>query len=227
MTKICIIGDSHTGALFKGWRLISAEFRDLDLTFFAGPRNGYAEVVVKEKSRLVTSSAALRKGWRISSGQTNFIPNTFNAYVVSSLGLSFGPFLLHWEAKRPVRNLSAFADKVVRRTLTFQTISLLRQITDAPILFLGSPLPPTEHYSIEMGTADAQTYQDAFKTACRQIGTELNAEFLEQPPETVAENLVTTDMRYFSGVEGDRFHMNKDYGAITMRAVFSMLSTRV
>ena len=37
MTRVCVFGNSHAGALTAGWRKVAADYPDLQLTFFAAP----------------------------------------------------------------------------------------------------------------------------------------------------------------------------------------------
>ncbi len=79
MKRVCIIGDSHIGALQSGWRALGDEFPDIEVTSFGAPRPLFDELQVSGR-RLVPASERLREYFVRTSGGEAEISGTYDRY---------------------------------------------------------------------------------------------------------------------------------------------------
>jgi hypothetical protein len=104
-------------------------------------------------------------------------------------------------------------------------VSALRKITRGQILIVAGPHPPLE-FSIPLRTLSPEALRHLvaqFHTACVRLAEELGAKFVAQQKWTVNPDGATTKMKFWSGKDGDKGHMNGNYGAVIARRIFRSL----
>jgi hypothetical protein len=67
MTRICVLGNSHTACLKKAWDAMHSSRPDLELVFFAAPSSQMLELVLQESS-LCPANEVLKKNLEFTSG---------------------------------------------------------------------------------------------------------------------------------------------------------------
>jgi hypothetical protein len=248
MTKVCLIGDSHTGALLSGWRAMKHEFPEIEITSFGAPRILFGELDVSD-GQLVPASEKLSESFQRTSGGQIAIANVYDRYLVCGLSWAMR-FLLPSivkircedqvrDGRIPVSNdcYARVMAGLLRDSISAQTLAKLRQITDRPVGMIPAPMPsdttPMPVYARLRDSGDAQKIARQFTSAAEIVAKEAEAEFLEQPSETLSNPLQTLyhykrgSVRAFVGNldmehdDDDRQHMNQAYGELVLRAAFS------
>lgn len=232
--KLCVIGNSHVGALKLAWDGLRAERRDLEVTFFA-QRQGKILTLATEGRRLVPSSEEQRAQLEFTSGGLGVIDTrAYDAFLV--YGLFHRPPLTEDGSpySRAVRE-AATLDRATRSN-AYRMVRRLRRITRRPIFVGLSPLraniegaplpPPLLPYSEECDLLD------------RQVFAPLGARLVRQPPETVVDDR-STAVEFSPGSvkldlgdlgvgarHGDRddFHMNEAYGRLWLESLAADLA---
>lgn len=241
MTRVCIIGDSHLAAVKLGWPRISAEFPAIAPTFFGAPITHLDDFVVRD-GRLIAASETLEKFLHQTSGGKPVIDGAYGLYLVCGMGASFPRaaavfkrYMARMARDRqtiplgqlPDQRLIRFCAQALAEAEAFKLLAKLRQITDAPIGVMGTPLPSAEKLAtmfarIRLHLDEARTAR-IFALAFWRAAKDANATFLDQPAETLGETALTTHPDFFRNAvrmaaEGeDQHHANSDYGAIVLR----------
>ena len=86
LVKVCIIGDSHVGALKKAWAVIDRTFPGIRITFFALPALAL-DSVVAANGTLCSVSEGDRKALEfISGGKSHIDPGEYDVFLVYGCG---------------------------------------------------------------------------------------------------------------------------------------------
>jgi len=244
--RVCIIGDSHTAALKRGWETLRMEWADIELEIFSASRT-LLEYIAVEGNTLVATDRRLRNYFAHSSGGKTEIAPDYDVYVLCGLGLSphnvtyvynrCRAFHHALEPKLPLVSgamLRAAIASQLDVSDAFRMLRTLRQITGAPALLIASPLPArarTKEFWPEVEkNGDVSDLLSVFRSVCASVLREMNAEFIRQPEETLADECATRDEfgrnaeRLFPGHPDDYSHMNGAYGAIILRAVLERIA---
>jgi hypothetical protein len=247
MTKVCILGDSHTGALLSGWRAMKSEFPEIEITSFGAPRALFGELVVSG-SQLVPNSEKLSEYFRRTSGGLEAVSHSYDRYIVCGLSWAMRfllPTIVNFRSEDQVRNgriplsndcYARVMAGLLRESISVQTLAKLRQITDCPITMIAAPMPsdrsPMQMYTRLSDSGDALKIARQFELSAGVVAKEAGAEFLGQPSETLSNPLQTLyrfkrgSVRAFDGKldvehgEDDHQHMNAEYGELVLRAAF-------
>ena len=132
MTKICVIGDSHVGALKQGWEKVKHDFPEFSLTFFASRGKLLTHLKV-EQGKLQTDRPHIRKHLKQTSGGLDHVdPESFDVFLV--YGLEMQAYLPFNYVSKNV--LLALQQDTLLNTLGWTMVNRLRTLTDKP-LFLG------------------------------------------------------------------------------------------
>ncbi|HEY1707539.1 MAG TPA: hypothetical protein VGG10_04700 [Rhizomicrobium sp.] len=254
MTKICLIGDSHVGALQSGWLAMKHAFPEIELTTFGAPRTVFAGLDVLD-GVLVPATEKLSAYFRHTTGGQVTIENSYDRYLVCGISWAIR-FLLpslakfraedHVKSKRVPLSSDCYAHVVLglmRNSLSMQVLTKLRQITDRPVTMIPAPMPseriPAPIYASLCASGDAGKIAAQFNAAAALLAGECNAGFLEQPMETLSNPLQSLylykrgSVRTFGGNldieqgEDDYQHMNAAYGEIVLRAAFAARNAEV
>jgi hypothetical protein len=115
----------------------------------------------------------------------------------------------------------------LRDALAIDVLRKLREITQAPVFLIATPLPAYERH-IEIWDRLTNQKQNerlarVYNAACARLAREFGATFLPQPPETIGENGLTTPSEYYllpvdyvRTEKAPHTHMNQAYGSIIL-----------
>lgn len=229
--KLCVIGNSHVGALKRAWSTRAEAHPEMSVTFFAG-RGGSTRAVAVEDGQIVAKTDALRDQFAFTSGGPDRIdPTHFDVF------LAYGG--LHGartgDAAQAVS--AAFARRATveraRESMLYKHARLLRDVTDKPVFAAPAPLPAARDgvdpprivpLAVEMELIDEALFAP------------LGVDLVPQPPQTRdgeatmgefaqgSERLES--LREGAGVHGaaETAHMNEAYGDIWLEAFLARLS---
>jgi hypothetical protein len=246
MKNICIIGDSHTAAMRTGWVRIRREFPEIEVSFFSAHRVRFVDLAVVGDALVPQSEELTRLLSR--TAPTPSIGANFDRYVLCGLDYSI---LFAMTKLMGFRSEDQAADNraplsrecylramtgCLRDTVSMQTARKLRAITSRPMTIMPGPRISDSNelklYPFLRENGSAEKIAAYFRAACDLLGREVDATVAEQPPETLRDPLQTLSVyakdppREFAETElpagwKDYQHMNADYGALVLRALFS------
>ena len=228
--KICLLSDSHAGALRKGWSRIRGDFPGVEICFFAGLTQYWPSIAVQDGT-LMTGDPALQEQFERSSRGLRIIADAYDAYVISSLRLAISFPLRPW-TRQGITEWDAYREAVtksVRETACADVLSKLRQITAAPIFVLAAPHQPTEYCKSSplLDVETAHRLAANFTATCEALAAACDADFIPQSVETLAPNRVTTRMEFANppsdSERDDHRHCNAEYGAIALTEVLQTI----
>lgn len=217
--RVCIIGNSHVGALKEAWDEIGADHTSVEMTFFAARGRRLKDLVV--------DGNALRAGGPDAAGLSQFLSFTSGG-LEQIQGDAYDLFLVYGWGQRFV-NLSVVYSLAVLRACVFQRgltslqydiTEKVRAITNRPIFVAVSPLLSV--WPEEGPTHSYKTVLDIF----RDVYAPLDVHFVTQPEETrdtqnrtLSEFLIGSrklDVGGGAQPHGakDELHMNAAYGRI-------------
>lgn len=235
MTRICVIGNSHTGAIKTAWDRMAADWPGVAVTFFAA-RARATEGLEPKDGKLVPKSADLAAQMAFTSGGPALIdPADHDLFLV-------------YAGYEHIRVASAF-DQVSRalaektlleraeESLLLHHVRNLRAITDKPVYAALTPVPLAPR-----DKPPATMPPHAQVVALLQAGVfdALGATLIAQPEATLAEGRTTLG-RFATGSEklatikdqapgrhggGDSVHMNVEYGRLWLTAFLQRLHQR-
>jgi hypothetical protein len=222
VVSICIIGDSHIGALRLAWNRLVKENDGIEIAFFAA---AYDEIngLQPVDGRLVADNDNLRE-LLVRTGKQPEIAATYDVYVLCGMHLENRAALRvyrmekqkkkRWPRKRRIRKVI----RALRDSAAIRTLTKLRQCTRAPAILIGTPYQPDGETIVlkRKRAGEGAQIKKIFDKACNMLAAEAGASFLPQPKETIAPGRTTTlaHLRHSKG--GDNTHMNADYGVIVM-----------
>lgn len=235
--RLCFLGDSHLGAIRSAWVSSRA-----DATFFALPGKGMAHLEVHDGALLSHQPKAAEILFRISGGKDR-IDGNYGTYVLHGMHLGMAETL---STLRDMRDLGAPVKlvgtpdfrtalrKAIEDSLALNTLRKLRQISDAPAIVSPTPLMDAQFMGLRNRLVEfsvAGQLASLFIEECGDVCQGLGAEFVPQPPETLAADGLATRPEYTEGAarfsaraaEGDNVHMNAQYGAAVIERVMAAL----
>lgn len=243
VTRICLIGDSHLGAVKLGWDVVKSEFDGADLIFFVAP--GRMMDLALSNGSITAATEQLGQKFRRSSRGKFAIEGDYDGYIVQGLGLMAKRVLPLYENCRAESHApdgrQPLSDEcfqqacygLLRETRAVRTVALLRKITDAPVGLVAAPMsslsqPEADVALIEKNGDDAEVAR-AFSVAATRLSMDLKVSLFLQPPDTLASPLRTNPMYSRSALiraeseidRSDYTHMNPAYGTIIVRQVFA------
>lgn len=246
MMKLCLIGNSHAGALKLGWEIIKSEFPNCALTVFAAPGSQIDELCVRGSKLSPKTSTTRRFLKHTSGGAVRIDVRDYDRFLVcgassaNALGRLMMSARIDTEPKDERQPLSLpFLMRIVegdlRASSAVRVVQKLREITDKPIGLIPKPLrvdkgewPAGKSF---LGSETPQKLADCFAVAARTIADSLNSEIFFQPEDTKSAPL-HSKMEYSKGSTrlrgGNRSpaahnvaHMNARYGALVMGAILA------
>jgi hypothetical protein len=234
MTSVCLIGNSHVGALKLGWPEIEAQFPGFALDFYASA--GQSLQLEVRDGKLVPPTPEIRKRLAATSGKSGDIEAGYDAYMVCGLTLSSMRALHACNTKfielrrAGVEDFSLAMEPALRGAIAVDVVAKLRKITAAPIFLIGTPYGAHVRHEQLWEKLKSRGHEEvvarAYNLACGKIAEELSAAFVPQPPETVADNGFTTREAFFlfaldyvRSEKAEHTHMNAGFGAIVLRDV--------
>ena len=228
--KICIIGNSHVGALKRAWDAES--YPSIEIVFFAARGARLRDLTVKRKV-LVPATRSLKNALKFTSGGISRIdPKQYDYFLI--YGAQAVHLLLCKDSSYSQAVLRDTAKDHVQNTVSFELIKKLRKITDKKIFIGHHPLYAAE--SLQHRDISAE-YLDGIDQLNRVAYSELNCEMIAQPPETIV-NGYFTDPIYTKGSkrltvnparegklhpENDKTHMNEKFGKMWLESLFARI----
>lgn len=239
--KLCVIGNSHCGALHDGWKQIRDTRPGDEVTFFAD-RARYAsririETVGKifKTHRLVPRDERTASAFRTTSGGQDAINvKDYDYFLV--YGLNSQPTVDQDDRQFSAAVREATWEDRVTGTAAFGVAKKLRALTKVPVLAMANPYR-TPLDGVEVPPIDDLVAEEVAFYRRRWAET-LGVTFLPQPAETVLAGHATVPAfgkgsRHLQVAEGETVgahgetedqHMNADYGKIVMQYVLDNLA---
>jgi hypothetical protein len=213
--------------------------------FFAGPGKSMRDLSLSEDA-LVATNPALLKSLELTSGGRTEIRDEYDCYLLHGLELTIAiPLLIlrklrteratpRWPAPAPApapgaqEAFRAMVAAAIRETIAVKILTMLRQITSAPIFVSPGPvshlqLSKLREWLVERQAAASLT--SLFEILCAETAAALDARFLPQPAITREADGMATQQIYSQrparfGVKEpaeDKSHMDAEYGAAVLR----------
>jgi hypothetical protein len=228
--RLCVLGNSHAASLKRGWSTLQAALPGVELTFFAARATAMSDLVAGEGA-LVPATAALRKAIAFTSGGSESVQVArFDAFLTYGLWLPMP--LLDTRLSEAVRRQACH--DVLLDSLNHSICLELRKLTRAPIL-VGHD--PQFVRSSEPGLpASFLGYDEVFGMVQGNLRLE-GARLLRQPAVTLEDGWHTRPEHAVGATrldlgdigpdapqpQGDRIHMNGEFGALYLRHVIQQL----
>ena len=225
--NVCVIGNSHVGALKGAWNSLSSIHREINITFFASRGNSLSDLFY-ENGKLASSSDRVAEFLSYTSGGKREI-------VLED----YDTFLLYGIGAVPYRVPSGFYSQAVlaqaiqdfyEDRLFFQIFRSIRKGSDSKIVIGHTPLRSGPDIAEDSATAEELSdYRKSISTINENLFLPKNGEFLTQPAETISRGGRYTHTKFTRGSErlainekqsglshpdGDYGHMNDDYGKV-------------
>jgi hypothetical protein len=224
--RICFIGNSHLGCVYKVWRAVDYKYPGVSLDFFIERSSGTHPLKIESRggSRTTIDSLLVLHPEAIE-------PECYDAFVVSALGFSAMSAAMVYSQYRTLEHRSSPKNFLVsksafrsalcgglRSSKATMVAQAIRSHTDRPIFLLGQPRMSADlmsahadehqHYRASLGTADEAVLDAAYVDAAVQVSSSIGAIFVDQPDGTRASPLLTKTHLGF----GDFVHMGVIYG---------------
>lgn len=244
VTHICLIGDSHLGAVKLGWDAVESEFHGADLTFFVAPAR-MMDLVLSGGS-IAPATEELRQRFKRTSRGKLAIEGDYDGYIVYGLGLIASRVMLLYENCRaeshaPAAGRQPISDEcfqlayygLLRETRAARAVALLRKITDSPIGLVAAPMRSLSHPEADVAmiekNGDDAGVASAFSTVARGLSTDLEVSLYLQPADTLVGPLRTNPMYSRAALiradgnidRSDYSHMNPAYGTVVVRQLIA------
>jgi len=227
--NVCVLGNSQAACVKGAWDIKKNRPRQYRLTFFAafGLSLGNLEV---DGDRLVPSNEALRQHMLYTAGVDEVVGSAYDAFLICGAGLGLRPI----DARVSHQLLEALSADLVRASLAYSLAAKVRQITDADIYIMHSPL--LDERTAGRARFNIVPYEDYFPLMERALDIP-GAQLLRQPEQTITLGHYTklefskdavrlAVSRKSEGIQHkaeDNNHMNVDYGAVRLKDFFERL----
>jgi len=221
--KICVIGNSHVGAIKLAWNVLAERYNNYSLTFFACGGTGLNKLVV-EHGKFVASDSRLKKRIGYTSGGVYEIdPDCYDVFLLYGMGFSLTAFDDDVAFYSQAVKEAARRDRL-ERSLSYSVFKKLKAITDKPIFIAQNPYPSQ---AISKGKAISGENK-LEEVNWHRLFFKDRASFVEQPAETVYHGAYTK-LEFSKGsrkletgdsddnelhLSDDFVHMNIDYGRV-------------
>jgi hypothetical protein len=250
---VCLIGSSHTSALFHAWknRPFSVQ-RDFSLTFFAAAGKRLGSLRLDDGVLLPEEERVREMFVRTSGGKDRIVPADYDAIVIYAFGLRFADDVLEFcrnygtaehEKHGPVETLlsadcfaSAIATLLSERGAV-KYLADIRAIYDRPLLICPTPLPPRdvlrENFSEPRFSEPLylSSVLSVFTSAAESLCAKHGGEIVWQDERTIDRPCFTKETfslgsTGFSGRqrEGYNKHLNENYGALELARLLERLN---
>lgn len=223
MTRICVIGNSHVGAIKAAWDEIQSDYPETSLTFFAG-RSSSTEGLIPKDGILVPKTKALADQMAFTSGGRSQIdPAQYDIFLIYGM-LKFPK---NPESYKTISQafLWEFIKDTAQSSLLVSQARKIREITAKKIFAAPPPVPAHKN-----DTPPQKMPSHADVVAFMQVESfdDFNCIVVPQPKETLADARSTLRL-YSAGSsrlgmavktaeekhpDQDNIHMNTAYGKL-------------
>lgn len=233
--KICVIGNSHVGAIKRGWLSLSNQYPDIEIVFFASRSTTMGDLLVStDNQNLYADNEKLKKTLEFTSGGYEEISvddyDLFLVYGLQCKSLLIDPAVFYTQSF-----LTALIEAHVVKTLSFSTIKKLRMLTNKKIFVGHNPL-----FSINRGEkrkAVSQSYLNGCYIMNSLFYSTINCKIISQPGQTIVNGIYTDSIfsensRRLSVGEindnekhslDDLGHMNDYFGEVWLKSFLEQL----
>ena len=245
---ICLIGNSHLAGMRRAWPTIKEQFSQFQVTFFGGPGKTIADVELSDGLLSATTPRAAHLLNKVS-GRTEIVLGDYNAFCVVGSGLRpsaavdlIGEFSTRRSSGRRLISPEVFAAAVegtLDHSVAMRLARLVRGVSQAPLFLIPQPWPMAgildEKNDERLASAaqrcgaalgEASTVAAGFSQAMYGLAKLIDGATLPQPEFTIEREILTANrFRYFQdGERKDYAHANEEFGAATLKTVFSALT---
>lgn len=229
--RLCVLGNSHVGALRWGWNELESKHSGIEITFFSSPGLSTRQIKLSN-SRIVPKNEELAQRFaQTSGGKKEINPADYDVF------LCYGTFGWRPLVKTPLS--ASFAKAILEERLgranQVKHLSLIRQTTRSPIFVATAPLLLSAYK--ERGTL-VQPIAEQRQMLQRKYSEDHQADLVWQPDETLVDDGTATRDCFSLGYEGldlgdgaigrdaddDISHMNKAYGVAWLNAFLPRLA---
>jgi hypothetical protein len=256
MTRVLVLGNSHLAAFKAGWEEHEELTGELDATFI-GARANWFNALELDGTVLKVESPQIRELAQSSDREAGDIDiEDWDAFVLVGMYLR-PRFLMqmylthrlpqHHEPGKQVISEAAFEAAVaegMRDASGYRTAVMLREVSQAPICVVTEPFPsikitrhPAAASRYGMDSPHMEFLYDAYRRHLDGLFEDLDVDVITQPRKTIARGGMFTRPRFgkgsLQGFRGDQhrtiefFHMNPEYGALTVQECAPRLRARL
>lgn len=191
-TRGCVIGNSHVAALKLGWQAVKADYPEIELDFFAGPRQRLGKTFVR-KGVLTTKDEIVAENLRLTGGSDKIDLRSYDFFCVSGGGASSRILLLMQANHMPYGGansgemyiseayLRACYEARLRSSAAKHLVDLLTAASTAPVFYVPDP-----HLSNERDVL-ARSLDAVLKVEARN-GFDLSRAIFTETVESVFSN---------------------------------------
>lgn len=214
--RFAILGDSHLGALKRGWASLEADSKRVDLAFFAGHASRWSTAQI-DRSTLRLRTSEVAGDWaKTANNQAKLDLAAFDGFVVIGLRFGIDPLLrtvrsyrydrLSSSAHAPYRiSASCFEAAMLgsfRDALGVRIAHSVRQAAKHPVVLIAKPFP-SEELTVETAAKTHGNFLSAVKTEdhlelgrmflhlCGELARSIDVTILPQWPESVTNHIFT------------------------------------
>lgn len=236
--KLCILGDSHTGALKRAWdRLVEPDLKNkFDITFFASRGEGLSGLRLHEKF-LIPTSKKLKSNLEFTSNGLSFIDiEKYDLFLIYGLGLNFY-FPSNFFYSNDVINQSI--EDNYKCSLGYHILMMIREVTNKKAYLGHNPMPAQKEDDNTTLLPINSQYTSGISIVNKKTLMELNSELIHQPLTTLTNGHRNTHLKFTKNsiplgmgdmLDGqahpvqDNLHMNDDFGKIWLESFLNILA---
>jgi len=236
--RIGVIGDSHVASLKQGWSLIQPHYPDIELIFFAVPRQGMEGLVV-ENGRLRGDRPGLVRSLAFTSGTDgDVMPSQYDHIVL--VGMGFEPPMIEHRHSLAVRR--ELLRELYLESLSHLIVTRLRTIHDQPIHIIPVPVSALTPESSAQEPPLSLIPLDWMRCELESLFADLDLRFVLQAETTLGAGAWGTKHDFAVGASrldnrdikiGKQFpdfekrHMNAEFGALMLRRLFERMDLTI
>lgn len=221
--RICVIGNSHVGALRRGWDALKAERDDVQPVFFASPGRSLAGLQ-RQGTRLVPALPGVARYLALTSGGLSEIElGEFDAFVL--VGMAF--LMPRPDRRHTLAVIRATCEDAWTTSISASLVALIRASSGVPLLVAHNPLPSARQPNAHLRPLGYAETMDVMQNDVMPPAVQL----LPQVAETRADDWLTrpeflagATTLLGEGLEDDNAtHMNARFGELQWRALLGRL----
>jgi hypothetical protein len=183
--RVCVIGNSHSACLKLAWDSLRVRYPQIALTFFAQRGAGIADMELHDGALVPTSEALKKAITHTSGGHSQIDIQDFDVVLLVGLTCGYPLVASHYSyaaARQTLLDLTP-------RTVAFDLIEKIRQISDIPIFVAHQPL--RGHFGDSGCGNDLGPYRRLIDTLNDELMQDVGAVLLRQPAQTITNCFFT------------------------------------